>query len=88
MSKKVFCRVGRTVFNLLKARPSRPEHAGLSLNDRDTFLAFSTAMFFTLRPPIVTVSVQTSPLEVLPSPYWMLQDAPESFFADVLLPGL
>ena len=73
---------------LLNARPSKPSLSVSEVNSLDTFLAASTAWALTVRPPTVTTSVYTSPLEELPSPYEIFQVALDSFVAVVLLVGL
>jgi hypothetical protein len=76
LSKNVFCCLGETVFRLVKARPSKPSVLARDVKAEETFLAASTAWFCTVTPPTDTVSVNTAPLEELPSPYLMDHEAP------------
>jgi len=57
LSKKVFCWVGATVFNLEKARPRRPLEPTSATNVEEMLVASSTACLSTETPPIVTTSV-------------------------------
>jgi len=76
LEKKVGCGTGLTWLILLRARPSRPDEAVSFWKEDDTCVADSTAWFCTVTPPMLTTSVKTSPDELLPSPYLMLQVAP------------
>jgi hypothetical protein len=65
------------VLMLLKAIPMSPSDVSVTKED-ETLLASSTAWVLTVVPPMVTVSVPTTPLAPDPSAYSMLQVYPES----------
>ena len=70
--------VGFTVLMLPQARPRRPSPDDC-WNRQERVLASSMAWFLIVRPPIVTLSVLTSPDAVEESPYWICQMLPGTF---------
>ncbi len=68
LSKKVFCAIGLTVFNLEKARPTSPLDWVSWTKEAETAVASSMACLVTVAPPISTVSVPTLPAAPDPSP--------------------
>ncbi|KAL3706505.1 hypothetical protein TMatcc_007517 [Talaromyces marneffei ATCC 18224] len=69
LSKKVFCCAGLTVLSFENASPTRPLELVSCTNDVETLLASSTAWFWTVAPPMSTVSVPTVPDAPDPSPH-------------------
>jgi len=88
VSIKVSWGSGLTVLPLLKPRPRIPDIAASVVSDLLAFVAVSRAWPLILRPPRLTLSIQTLPEDQLPSPYRMLQVAPSSLLAERLFSGL
>lgn len=81
VEKNVVALFGRTVLMLSKPSPSRPSMSASEVNCEDTFVASSTVWLGTARPPTLTVSRITTPLDELSSAYWIDQVAPVTLCA-------
>lgn len=68
LSNHVICFLGRMLLRRLEPRPIRPSIVVSERNFWDIVFATSMAWFGTVSPPIVTDSVKTGPVAVLPSP--------------------